>query len=104
MRLVPKLAMALLAGVFLVVALLAAWRVRRELAEFDSDIRRDHRVIGLTAAAAVSKVPTRQDAVRLVESIDATREAMHIRFVSLREPAGSALGPLTPIPPEQRPK
>ena len=68
MRLVPKLAMALLAGVFLVVAIFTAWRVRGELAEFDRDIRRDHRVIGLTAAAAVSHVPTREDAVRLVES------------------------------------
>ena len=104
MRLVPKLAMALLAGVFLVVVAFAAWRVRGELAQFDRDIRRDHRVIGLTAAAAVSKLPTRQDATRLVESIDASREAMHIRFVSLSQPAGSALGPLTPIPAEQRPK
>ena len=104
MRLVPKLAMALLAGVFLVVAIFTAWRVRGELAEFDRDIRRDHRVIGLTAAAAVSHVPTREDAVRLVESIDATREAMHIRFVSLAAPPGSRLGPLTSIAVEQRPK
>ncbi|HEU4583186.1 MAG TPA: HAMP domain-containing sensor histidine kinase [Polyangiaceae bacterium] len=104
MRLVPKLAMALLAGVFLVVAIFTAWRVRGELAEFDRDIRRDHRVIGLTAAAAVSQVPTRRDAVRLVESIDASREAMHIRFVSLSEPAGSALAPVVGIPPEQRPR
>jgi len=104
MRLVPKLAMALLAGVFLVVAVFTAWRVRGELSTFDRDIRRDQRVIGLTAAAAVSRAPTRTDAVRLVESVDASREAMHIRFVSLAEPAGTVLGPLTTIPSEQRPK
>ena len=57
MRLVPKLAMALLAGVFLVVAVFTAWRVRGELSTFDRDIRRDQRVIGLTAAAAVSRAP-----------------------------------------------
>jgi len=104
MRLVPKLAVALLAGVFFVVAVFTAWRVRGELAAFDRDIRRDQRVIGLTAAAAVSKAPTREAAVRLVQSIDASREAMNIRFVSLAQAAGSALGPLTSIPPDQRPQ
>ena len=104
MRLVPKLAMALLAGVFLVVGVFTAWRVRGELSAFDRDIRRDQRVIGLTAAAAVSKVPTRADAVGLVQSIDASREAMQIRFVSLAEPPGMMLAPLAAIPSEQRPK
>jgi two-component system NtrC family sensor kinase len=104
MRLVPKLAMALLAGVFLVVAVFTTWRVRGELSAFDRDLRRDQRVIGLTAAAAVSQVPSRADAEGLVESIDASREAMHIRFVSLDKPAGARRGPLTFIPPDQKPR
>jgi two-component system NtrC family sensor kinase len=94
MRLVPKLALALLAGVFLVIAIFTIWRVHGEMQAFDHDIRRDHRIIGLTAAAAISRTRTREDAARLVRRINGSRENIRIRFVSLGDNPGSALSPL----------
>jgi two-component system, NtrC family, sensor kinase len=103
MRLAPKLALALLAGVFVVVAIFTAWRVRGEMQAFDHDIRRDHRIIGLTAAAAVSKTRTREDAVRLVQRIDGSRENIQIRFVSLGANPDPTLTPLVAIGPDRAP-
>jgi len=103
MRLVPKLALALLAGVFFVIAIFTAWRVRGEMQAFDHDIRRDHRVIGLTAAAAVARTRTREDAVRLVQRIDGSRENIRIRFVSLGANPAAALAPLVTIDPDGAP-
>ncbi|MEO8181500.1 MAG: ATP-binding protein [Deltaproteobacteria bacterium] len=68
---------------------------------FDHDIRRDHRVIGLTAAAAISKTRTREDAIRLVQRIDGSRENIRIRFVSLGADPGLTLKPIAVVAPER---
>ncbi len=105
MRLVPKLAFSLLAGVFFVVAAFTAWRVRGEVQLFDQDIRRDQRIIGSTAAAALSRTRTREEALRLAKRVDAARENLKVNFVSLGQhplpnlkprlalPRGKDLGP-----------
>src|SRR5688572_11808233 len=103
MRLVPKLALALLLGVFVVVAAFTAWRVRGEVEAFDYDIRRVQRIVGITAAAALSKTRTRADAVRLVQRVDASREKIRLRFVSLSPHADSAMAPLVKLAPDQIP-
>ena len=54
MRLVRKLTLALLAG-FAVILAVQAWLSMREFAEaYESDVARDHRVMGRALAAAVA--------------------------------------------------
>jgi hypothetical protein len=103
MKLVPKLTLTILIGVFVVVAVFTAWRVRGELETFDREIRQDHRIIGLTAAAALSKTRTREEALRLAQRIDDSRERIRIRFVSLGEATDQRLIPMTHIPRQQVP-
>jgi two-component system, NtrC family, sensor kinase len=103
MRLVPKLALTLLAGVFSVLAVFTIWRVRGEIVTYDHDVRRDHRMIGLTAAAAVSKTRMREDAMRLVHRIDASRERIGIRFVSLAPSSDPRVAPSVQLAPEEVP-
>ncbi len=67
MKLVPKLALALSVGVFAVVSALTAWRVHDEIELFDQAARWDQQIIGVTAAAALSKSRSHQLAVELVE-------------------------------------
>ena len=83
MKLVPKLALALFVGVFVVVFAFTAFRVNSEIELFDQDVRRDQRIVGLTAGAALSKTRTRDEAIKLARRVDASRETMRIRFVSL---------------------
>lgn len=97
MKLVPKLALALFAGVFVVVAAFTAFRVRSEIQLFDQDVRRDQRIVGLTAGAALSKTRTREEAIRLAKRVDASRESMRVRFVSLDPSAEPKLRPLVPL-------
>ena len=94
MRLVTKLALALVAGVFVVVAVFTALRVRGELELFDEDARRDQRLIAVTASAALAQSRTREDAIRLARRVDASRENMEIHFVSF---AAGSKGPLAPV-------
>lgn len=97
MKVVPKLALALFAGVFIVVGVFTALRVRSEIEAFDRDVRRDHRIVGLTAAAALAKTRTREDAIRLARRVDATRELINVRFVSLSAGAEPELRPLVSL-------
>lgn len=103
MRLVPKLALTLLTGVFAVLAAFTAWRVRGEVDTFDHDVRRDHRMVGITAAAALSKTRTRAEAMRLAQRIDASRERIRIRFVSLAHEPDPNVVPLVALAPHQIP-
>jgi signal transduction histidine kinase len=96
-KLVPKLALALFAGVFVVVAAFTAFRVRSEIQLFDQDARRDQRIVGLTAGAALSKTRTREEAIRLAKRVDASRESIRVRFVSLDQGAEPKLRPLVPL-------
>lgn len=97
MKLVPKLALALFAGVFIVVAAFTAFRVRSELELFDQDVRRVQRIVGLTAGAALAKTRTREEAIRLAKRVDASRESIRVRFVSLHPGADPELRPLAPL-------
>jgi signal transduction histidine kinase len=93
MRLVTKLALALVAGVFVVVAVFTALRVRGEIELFDADARRDQRLIAVTAGAALAQSRTREDAIRLAKRVDASRDNMEIRFVSFDPAAPEDLRP-----------
>jgi signal transduction histidine kinase len=97
LKLVPKLALALFVGVFAVVAGLTAWQVRREIELFDQDVRRDQRIVGITAGAALSSRRTREDAVKLASRVDQSREAIRVRYVSLSPDAPKEWRPLVPI-------
>ncbi|MDQ2644075.1 MAG: HAMP domain-containing histidine kinase [Myxococcota bacterium] len=97
MRVVPKLALALFAGVFVVVAVFTAMRVRSEILLFDQDVRRDQRIVGVTAGAALAKTRMREDAVRLARRVDASREFMRVRFVSLGPSPDKDLTPLVAV-------
>lgn len=104
MRLVPKLALALFAGVFVVVAAFTAVRAKRDLEAFDADARRDQRIVGVTAGAAVSPQLTLRDAVRLASRVNDSREGIQIRFVSLGDPVTEELRPLLKLSPGERPR
>ena len=97
MKVVPKLAITLFAGVFVVVGVFTALRIQSEISAFDQDVRRDQRVVGVTAGAALARTRTREDAIRLAARVDASREVMRIRFVSLDPAAASPLVPLIPL-------
>lgn len=103
MRVVPKLALALFAGVLLVVAAFTALRVRHEIEAFDADVRRDHRIVGGTAAAALARTRTREDAMRLARRVDATREQISVRFVSFASSPSAELRPLVTLSPAEEP-
>ncbi|HEX3855185.1 MAG TPA: HAMP domain-containing sensor histidine kinase [Polyangiaceae bacterium] len=97
MKLVPKLALTLFVGVFAVVAAFTAWRVRDDIELFDQEARWDQQVIGVTAAAALSKTIRRDVAVRLVKRVDASRSGVAIRYVSFASDAPAELRPLLPL-------
>ena len=97
MKLVPKLALALFAGVVVVVAGLTAWQIRREIELFDEDVRRDQRIVGITAGASLSSRRTRDDATRLAQRVDESRETIRVRYVSLAPEAPKSLQPLVRV-------
>ena len=103
MKLVPKLALALFAGVFVVVFAFTAFRVRSEIQLADQDVRRVQRIVGLTAGAALAKTRTREEAIRLARRVDASREVIRVRFVSLGPDRDPALLPLVPMRPDKVP-
>lgn len=103
MNLVARLALAILLGVFSVLGAFTVWRVRGEIETFDREIRRDHRIIGLTASAALSKTRTRQEAMRLAERIDASRERIGVRYVSLGPAPDSGMKPSYAISQQEAP-
>jgi two-component system, NtrC family, sensor kinase len=103
MRLVPKLGLALLAGVFVVVAAFTALRAKRDVEAFDADARRDQRIVGVTAGAAIAPQLTLQEAVRISGRVNDSREGIQIRFVSLGDGAPPELEPLLDLAPSDRP-
>jgi signal transduction histidine kinase len=102
-KLVPKLALALFVGVFVVVFAFSAWRVNSGIRLFDEGVRRDQRIVGLTAGAALAKTRTREDAIRLARRVDASRETIRVRFVSLAADSAPPLRPLVPLPAAEAP-
>jgi len=103
-KLVPKLALALFAGVVAVVAGLTAWQIRREIELFDEDVRQNQRIVGITAGASLSSQRTRDDALRLARRVDKSRATIRVRYVSLAGGAPLALRPLVPVTAANVPK
>jgi two-component system, NtrC family, sensor kinase len=96
-KLVPKLALALFVGIFVVVFAFTAFRVNSEIRLFDQAVRRDQRIVGLTAGAALAKTRTREDAIRLARRVDASSETIRVRFVSLAVDSTPPLRPMVPL-------
>lgn len=96
-KLVPKLALALFVGIFVVVFAFTAFRVNSEIRLFDQAVRRDQRIVGVTAGAALAKTRTREDAIRLARRVDASRETIRVRFVSLAADSAPPLRPMVPL-------
>jgi signal transduction histidine kinase len=94
MLLTRKFALAFFAAVLAVLSVFTALRVRREVSLFDSDIRRDHRIIGITAAAAIARARSADDAAATIRAIDRSRENISIEYVSLTASPGSELAPV----------
>jgi hypothetical protein len=102
-KLVPKLALALFVGIFVVIFAFTALRVNSGIQLFDEGVRRDQRIVGLTAGAALAKTRTREDAIRLAHRVDASRETIRVRFVSLAVDSAPPLRPLVPLPVTEAP-
>jgi two-component system NtrC family sensor kinase len=98
LKLVPKLTVALFAGVFAVVAGFTVWRVQRDIELFDQDVRRVQRIVGVTAGAALSRTRTREDAIHLAQRVDQSREIIRVHYVSLGPHPPSKMRPLLSVP------
>jgi signal transduction histidine kinase len=84
MKLALRVALAVIAGVVLVLGAFGYARVDREVTLFDSDMRKDHALIGSTLAVQVSETwfadgPAKATAV--VTLADNNREGVHIGWV-----------------------
>lgn len=99
MRFARKLAYALWIGICLVYGVNGFERYRRESALFESDMARDHEVLGRGIAAAVAELwedEGRDRALDIVERANAREPLAQIRWVDLAAPAGDARAPLAP--------
>ncbi|HTN91212.1 MAG TPA: HAMP domain-containing sensor histidine kinase [Sorangium sp.] len=86
MKLARKLTLALVFGVFLVLALSAYTQIRREASVFESDVQRDHHTMGRALAAAVMEVWRAEGsarALRLVTDANEREQQVNIRWVWL---------------------
>src|ERR1700691_1239440 len=100
MKLVPKLSIAFIGGVSLLLSVNGYLRVRREVALFESDRIRDDVQIGKTLAAAVTTVwqtDGQGRALSLVRQADAQEGRVRVEWVWLD---GDPVAPL-PVPRER---
>ncbi|AUX42057.1 uncharacterized protein SOCE26_034820 [Sorangium cellulosum] len=96
MKLARKLTLALMFGVFLVLALSAYVQIRREANVFENDVQRDHQAMGRALAAAVTEVWRSEGqarALRLVEDANERERQVDIRWTWLDGQAGEAHRP-----------
>ncbi|WP_437936641.1 sensor histidine kinase [Sorangium sp. So ce341] len=96
MKLARKLTLALVFGVFLVLALSAYVQIRKEARIFENDVQRDHHTMGRVLAAAVSEVWRSEGqarALRLVDDANERERQVDIRWVWLDEQASEAYRP-----------
>jgi two-component system NtrC family sensor kinase len=94
-----KLSVALVVAVFAVLAVSSWVRVQHEVARFDGDIRRHHRVLGTTLGAAVEQLLEAEGndaAATLVHHVDASRSGVSIRWISLSPNAPRHMQPELP--------
>jgi two-component system NtrC family sensor kinase len=82
MKIIPKLTLALVAGTCLILALNGFFRVRREVAFFESDRLRDHEMIGRTLGASVAAVWKSEGELPALQSIEAVNE--HFTRIQVR--------------------
>lgn len=78
--------MALVVGIFVVLAVNAVFRVRRDLGIFENDMRRDHHMITRALTSAVSEIWRSEGearAMRLVEEVNERDSQLTIRWVWL---------------------
>ena len=102
-RLTRKLVVALVLAILFVLGVMAVIRTRREVRLFDTDMRRDHLVLGraLATAAARAWVTSGPDAAReMVAEANRSADHVRIRWVSLdadaRAPDRPDVSGLTP--------
>lgn len=92
MRLALKVVFATVLGTMIVLALFGWLRARQEIAVFDADMRRDHRLIGTTLATCVSRTWSSvgaRAALELIELANANRPGLRINWV--QEPTPESL-------------
>jgi hypothetical protein len=94
MRLARKLILATLAGMALVLAASAYFRITRELELFERDMIMDHAVLARTLANAMSRVWAdngRDEALNLLEGVSTPDGRFRVRWVDGEPPAAQAL-------------
>ncbi len=85
MKLVNKLTVALIVGTSAVLAVNGYLRVRREVALFESDRIRDHKLVGLAlgaAFAAVWRAEGQGEAEAMIEQVNAREDKLRIRYLT----------------------
>ncbi len=94
MRLAHKLILAMLLGLAVVFAANAYYRVRRELAAFDRDMREDHAVLAQVLRRAVTDVwksSGREAALDLVAKVEAPSRMLRVRWIDSESVKSRAL-------------
>ena len=105
MKLVQKLTLALILGISVVLAFNGYFRVRREVALFQSERSREHKLVGLAlsaAFAAVWRAEGQGHALAMLEQASAREDEMSIRWVpadptASSEPAARVEGGARPV-------
>src|SRR5512138_2238149 len=88
MKLARKLILSLILGLLIVLATNAVFRVRRELAAFDQDMKRDHEALAQFLGPAVTQLwetSGREAAMRLVAQTVPSSQALHVRWINDEE-------------------
>jgi hypothetical protein len=84
MKLARKLILSMVMGLTVVLTANAFYRVRRELAAFDEDMKQDHEVLAQVLEKAVTAVwasKGRDAALQLIASTKPPSNMLHIRWV-----------------------
>jgi signal transduction histidine kinase len=93
MRLARKLILATLAGMALVLAVSAYFRITRELELFERDMIMDHAVLARTLANAIPRVwaqKGREEALSLLDNVSTADGRFRVRWVDGQPPAAPA--------------
>lgn len=83
MRLSHKLSLSTAVAIALVLGIYGYFRVSREITLFETDIKRDHQVLGkalVTAASSVAARGTGEGVERLIEDINEDQSQISIRW------------------------
>jgi len=86
MKLALKLVLAIVVGIVLVLSVDGYFRVRRQLAVFESDMKRDHAAMGRALAEVVAdvwEIEGEAKAFEMVESVDRRKANVSIKLLRL---------------------